>query len=141
MVAGERFAKVPPDALGWICLGYVFGKEVRDNSMAASSQIGTHGVAIVQLGVVETMWITRIAPQLPTQVVEASQEEGCVAFPEPTTAIDPSSREASQPDAVFCCCQRNDLGLLAAKHPPRADLGVHMDIRFVLEHTVSLAGN
>jgi hypothetical protein len=94
MVAGERFAKVPPDALGWICLGYDFGKEVRDNSIAGSSHIGTHGVAIGELGVVPD----HLDHPNSTAVADAgrrggSERERDVAFPEPTIAIGPSSRE------------------------------------------------
>ena len=114
--------------------GGVLRKKVEDNSTGVLKQVIADGAAIVEFGVVADHMDHPIGPQLPTQVVEVGHEERRVALlswsRQQQPSCPPVKRSSQMP--FFVVAWRDDLGLLAATHPHRPDLGVQMDIHFVL---------
>jgi len=129
---------MPPNALSRIGFGRILGQEMQRDPPVILSQVLAHGLIVMENGVVTDDVDLAVATEPRPQVLQVSNEERRVA---------PLCREPLGEDECACApvqgsrhvaflvdARGQDRRLLSTHHPHGADLGVQVDVRFVLEH-------
>ncbi len=102
----------------------------------------SNGAAVVESGIVADHMDHSVTAEPPSQVVQVSDEQFGVPTSrrDPTAAAGRSASAATRQMPFLVIAWRDDLGLFAADHPARTDLGVQVHVDFVLKDDRFLGG-
>src|SRR3954453_714275 len=135
MVAGDGFMQVPPDAFDRIGFRRVLWQIMQHESTVVPVEASADSAAVVEAGVVADDVNDPITAEALTQIIEVGDEERSVAVStggrHQQSAGPPMQRPGDM--NLLVVARRDDFGLLATRHPARADFGIEMDIDLILK--------
>lgn len=136
MIPRDRLVQAPPHPLDRIRLRSPLRKKVQLDPMAPGLQVLTHGPAIVEAGVVADHMNHPEPPEPTPEIIQVRHEQGRVPSPRWSAQDQPPCPVDQRPGQMplVIVSGSDDLRLLAFDHPLAADLGVQVDVDFILEH-------
>ncbi len=136
MIAGNGFVQVPPDPFDGIGFWRVLGQEVQLYPLSGALEILPHQPAIVKRGVITDHMDRAVTTQAMPQVVQMCDKQFRVAacgrrtHQQRSGAPDQRSGQVS----LDVIARRFDGCLLTFEHPTGTDLGIQVQINFILKH-------
>jgi len=135
VVSRDRFVQAPPDTFDWVFLRSIPGQEMDLNSMPSFLQIRLNRPGGMKFSVVADDVDFSVTPQPEMQIVQMIQKLHCVSLQAGWTYKEsPCAPDMRTSHMVFAIVPwRDHFGLLTFLHPHASDLGIQIQVDFVLK--------